>query len=167
MIDAENAVPSRFDGKRIINHIETYQILPQHLKRGGQTPNGIGFLSDHRGMFVDIHLEGLLCLTPDKPAGSEPWILKSGNLKTVETYLTNLKSKLESQNVFQRVSKLWRDIQNGNISEFGRNEYDKLDATITECMIASEKQLTPPDVSGKSSEQIRILSKIKYYKLLF
>ena len=106
VIDAENAVPSRFDGKRIINHIETYQILPQHLKRRGQTPNGIGFLSDHRGMFVDIHLKFLLGLTPDKPGGSIPWRLKSGNLKTVAAYLTNFKSKLESQNIFQRVSKL-------------------------------------------------------------
>ena len=79
VIDAENAVPSRSDGKRIINHIETYRILPQHLKRRGQTPNGIGFLLDHRGMFVDIHPEGLLGLAPDKPAGSIPWRLKSGN----------------------------------------------------------------------------------------
>ena len=36
VIDAKNAVPSRFNGKRIIDHIETYQILPQHLKRRGQ-----------------------------------------------------------------------------------------------------------------------------------
>ena len=126
------------------------------MKRRGKALNGIGFLSDHRGMFVDIHLESLLGLKPDKPAGSIPRRLKSGNLKTVETYLTNLKSKLESPNVFQRVSKLWRDIQNGNISEFGQKEYDKLDAAITECMIASEKQLTLSEVSGKAAKQIGI-----------
>ena len=126
------------------------------MKRRGKALNGIGFLSDHRGMFVDIHLESLLGLKPDKPAGSIPRRLKSGNLKTVETYLTNLKSKLESPNVFQRVSKLWRDIQNGNISEFGQKEYEKLDATITECMIASEKQLTLSEVSGKAAKQIGI-----------
>ena len=34
-------------------------------------------------------------------------------------------------------------------------------------MLASEKQLTPPEKAGRSTEHILILKKIKYYKLLF
>ena len=62
---------------------------------------------------------------------------------------------------------MWRKTRKGAINNEQREEYKKLDATITECMVASKKNLTPPDISGKSKEQILILSKIKYYKLLY
>ena len=42
-----------------------------------------------------------------------------------------------------------------------------MDATTTECMLASEKKLTPPEVVGKFPEQIQVPSKVKYFKLLY
>ena len=37
-IDLEKTVPSTFKGKRIIDHRETYGILPSHISKRGKLP---------------------------------------------------------------------------------------------------------------------------------
>ena len=118
-------------------------------------------------MFVDIHLEGLLGLIPDKPKERIPRRLKSGNQKTTKECIKNLKDKLVNQNAFTRVSSLWEAVETGIISSVQKEEYEKLDDTITACMQASEKKLNPPDNAARSEERINMQSKIRYYKLLF
>ena len=51
---------------------------------------------------MDVHLEGILGLVPDKSLERPARRLKSGNKKKTKEYLDNLRNKLESHNVFQR-----------------------------------------------------------------
>ena len=78
VIDLETAVPSRFEGKRVIDHMESYGISEQHIAKKGQLPQGIGFQLDHQAMYMDIQLEGFLGLIPEKPKDRTPRHLKSG-----------------------------------------------------------------------------------------
>ena len=94
----------------MIDHLETNGISTQHVAKKGQLPQGIGFASDHRGMFVDVHLEGLLGLIPDKPKEIVRRRLKSSNQKTIKEYIKNLKDKLVNQNAFNRVSSFWEAV---------------------------------------------------------
>ena len=55
----------------------------------------------------------------------------------------------------------------GDITENQKIEYKKVDITITECMLAAEKQLEPPDMVNKSAKQIQILATVNYYKIIF
>ena len=63
-------------------------------------------------------------------------------------------------------AKLWDACRSGDISDELKLEYEKLDETITESMLSSEMQLAPPERMSKSALQIKIQSKIIYYKLL-
>ena len=92
------------EGRQVIDHLKTYGVSTQHVAKKGQLPQGIGFASDHRGMFVDIHLEGLQGLIPDKPKERVPRRLKSGNQKITKEYIKNLKDKVVNQNEFNRIS---------------------------------------------------------------
>ena len=64
-----------------------------------------------------------------------------------------------------RAAKLWDTCRSGDISD-ELVKYEKLDESITECMLSSERNLAPPDRVSKLALQIKILSTIKYYKLL-
>ena len=63
-----------------------------------------------------------------------------------------------------RAAKLWDTCRSGDISD-ELVKYEKLDESITECMLSSERNLAPPDRVSKLALQIKILSTIKYYKL--
>ena len=139
LMDLETEVPSRFGGNQVIGHMETYGISEQHVVRRGQLPKGVGFLSDHRGMFTGINLKGLLGLTLDKPKERTPRQLKSGNRRSTNKYILTLKERLDSHKVMERFTTLWRDAQNGSRSSEQQQEYKRLDHTITESMLVSEK----------------------------
>ena len=60
----EECVPLRFDGKEMIDHMETVILIPQAIVSRGQLPAGIGLDLDHRAIYANICLTHLIGLTP-------------------------------------------------------------------------------------------------------
>ena len=109
------------------------------MLRAGQLPFGLGFHSDHRGIFADLDGEHLLKLHMTEPVTREPRRLSSKNNKHRELYITHLSKHLEAHNVYQRVGELGRSSQNGKLTPEQLNEYNKLVDCITDGMLTAER----------------------------
>ena len=143
----------------MIDHLEILCISPEEVEASGQHLRGIGFDSDHRYIYADISLMELIGLASDNHAERTNRILKCGNKKKANQYLESLTSKLRAQNVQERVRKLTTSTTDGDLTEEARVEYEKLDKTITQCIIAAEKNSRrSKDMSSK--EKVEILMNI-------
>ena len=92
--------------------------------------------------------------------------LKSENKEYSAIYTKELLKSINNQNVFARLTSLWSKVKGGNITTEQIQEYEKLDNTITESMLAAERKLHKPGLCKYTPEWIEMLSKIRYLKLL-
>ena len=92
--------------------------------------------------------------------------MKSCNAKKVEQYLKQIKNSLQEQDIFHKVGKLWNEFEMDNRPDNLREYYNSLDETITKCMLSAENSLVFPELEAKFAKQIKILTKIRYFKLL-
>ena len=83
--------------------------------------------------------------------------LKSENLVTPEVYKTYLKVSLQAHNVWDRVQRLWELAKDRVISKEQIVEYNNIDLTITEFMLAEEGHLPYQGIEGFLAEQQLIL----------
>ena len=164
--DDKVMVPSRTGGKRVIDHVDTYGIPKEYMRRAGQVPHGLGFESDHRGIYVDLEIEPLLGFQAEDYPAREQRRLKSKNKVTSSKYTESLLESLTAHNVWNRVKVLWRQVQDGKMSDEHRAEFNKIDKSTTESMLAAERHLPHQGQEGFTPKLKGILMEIKYYRLL-
>ena len=128
-------------GSTTIDHILTYGVETDEIHKAGQLPFGLGFHTDHRGVFVDVDGEQLLGLRMTEPEQRESRRLSSKNNKHRQQYMEHLCKHLEAHNVFKRVGELSRASQEGTFTATQMEEYNKIDDSITDGMISAEKSL--------------------------
>ena len=68
-------------GSVTIDHILMHGVNPTHIHRAGKIPFGLGFHTDHRGLFTDIDGEQLLRLQMTEPDQRDCRRLSSKNNK--------------------------------------------------------------------------------------
>ena len=159
-------VPLRVTGTRVIDFIDTYGIPKDDSVQAGKLPHGIGFDSYHQWVYNDLDIGSMLGLTAGNYPEREQRRLKSENKVTSEAYKRALKVSLQAHNVWERLQTLWEATQEGHITEEQKNEYNSIDSSITESMLAAEKQLPFQGHEG-SKEQKLIMQQIRYNRLLY
>ena len=153
-------------GSVTIDHILTFGVDPDLVHKAGQLPFGLGFHTDHRGLFADLDGEQLLSLQMVEPEQREGRRLSSKNTKQQHIYLQHLCRHLEAHNVFTRAGALSTKSATGSLSTTDLLEYNKVDACITDGMLAAEKQLPHRRERGWTVELNRLIHKLRYFRLL-
>ena len=162
----EQSVNSVDRGTNTIDHILTQGVRSTDIHKAGQLPFGLGFHTDHRGVFADMDSDELLKLWIEEPEQRDYRRLSSKNAKHRHQYLAHLVKHLESHNVYERVGELGRGCQNGSLNADQETEYNKIDTAITEGMIAAENSLPKKRERGWTAELNRLIHRVRYYKLL-
>jgi len=126
-------------GNRRIDYIYGTTLVDIHTNRAGCTPFGDGyFLSDHRGLFIDINLRAILQDDVSPIALQPKRFIHSTNPRERNQFLKLYYTHLEKNNIFQR-------IQNANPSGFNAQdlmiELNKIDKTRSEGMLAAAKKV--------------------------
>ena len=80
--------------------------------------------------------------------------------------MEHLCKHLESLNVYSRIGALSKVIQGGTLNEFQIEEFNKVESSITEGMLAAEKQLPRRCKRGWTAELNKMIHPIRYYWLL-
>ena len=70
---------SWLEGHKLLDYMDLSNIPPHAVLQSGQLPGGIGHLSDHQAIYVDISRKHPIGLTPYNPIQTSPRFLKSGN----------------------------------------------------------------------------------------
>ena len=153
-------------GSVTIDHILLCGIGSGQVSKAGQLPFGLGFHTDHRGLFADLDGDQLLRLRMEEPESREGRRLSSKNNKHRKTYLQHLCKHLEAHNVYKRVGTMNTKSTSGDLSEADQVEYDRIDTCITEGMLAAEKQLPRRRERGWTADMNKMIYKIRYYRLL-
>ena len=114
-------------------------IDPADIHRAGQLPFGLGFHTNHRGLFVDVDGDQLLGLRMQESEQCDGQWLSSKNTKHRQQYIEQLCKHLEAHDIQNRVGKLSSVSQRGTLTEEEVLEYNKIDDCITKGMLAAEK----------------------------
>ena len=120
------------NGTKNIDHILMQGVDDADIHRVGQLPFGLGFHSDHRGVFADVDVDQLLSLRMHKLDQRDCQQLSSKNAKHCQLYEEQLSTHLEAHDI------IWRT---GSLDEEKLKEYNKIDTCITKGMLAAEKVL--------------------------
>lgn len=153
-------------GSVTIDHVLLGGVNSESLHKVGQLPFGLGFHTDHRGVFADLDGDQLLRLKMEEPEHREGRRLSSQNNKHREVYMQHLIKHLEAHNLFQRAGELSKLGVTGELDTVSVEEYNKIDECITEGMIAAENKLPRRREHGWTAELNRLIHKIRYYRLL-
>ena len=98
------ALYSTVNGSKTIDHVHLPSQLEHTINRSGQLLFHTGFLSDHRGIFVDLDVEKLLELYMEQPVEQEGRQLTSKHRKRQTLYLEEVTKKLELQNATDQLT---------------------------------------------------------------
>ena len=88
-----------------MDHILAAGIERNNITQAGHLPFGLGFHTDHRGVFADMNGDSLMRIVMEEPKKRESRRLSSKNSKHRLAYLGELKKNLEAHNIFDRVGK--------------------------------------------------------------
>lgn len=162
----EQTLRSVARGSKTIDHILTAGINNGSVGRAGQLPFGLGFSSDHRGMFADLDAGEILQLVMEEPKDRAGRRLSSKNEKHRGKYIESVLASFEARNVFKRVGTLYNKAQTGELDEQGRREYNELDDCVTQAMLAAEKKLPKKGSRLWTTELGRLIHQARYYRIL-
>ena len=93
-------------GTKTIDHILLQGIDTAEIHSAGQLLFGLGFHTDHRGIFADVDGDQILGLSIQKPEQREGQQLSSKNTKHCQQYPEQLCKHLEAHAIQKSVGKL-------------------------------------------------------------
>ena len=149
-------------GSETIDHIMIAKGTESTITGSGQLPFNLGF--DTCAVFADLSSAGTLNLHMDKPVTTEGRRLSSKNSKSRTKYLETVHKQLQAHNVFQRVGELSKIA--GLLSSEEKQEYNKLDDTITAALLHAKSCLPKRHNRMWTPELNMLVHKIRYVKLL-
>ena len=153
-------------GSQTIDHILLRSISAANVHKVGQLPFGLGFHTDHRGVFADLDGDQLMRISMAEPEQRDCRRLSSKNEKQKTQYLLMLEKHLEAHNVYNRVGELGRNSTSNRLNANQVKEYEKIDKIITEGMLAAENSLPKRLERGWTAVLNKLVHRIRYYKLL-
>ena len=154
-MEAKNAgtiLQSLDRGTKIIDHVLLRGIETANINRAGQFMFGLGFHTNHRGLFVEMDEDQLLGLCMQEPEQRDGQQLSSKNTKYCQQYLEQLCKHLEAHDIQKRVGKLSSVSQKRTLTEEEVLEYNKIDDCITKGILAAENSLPRKRERGWTAE---------------
>ena len=144
-------------GKKTLDHIWVSPDLTGHVTKFGYLPYDLGFDSDHRGVFVDIQCSGTEAPIPFRKRRRK---LKSKNPKSTATYLKQVRKALKGHNIEGRIARLeGRD----TLTARQRDEFDKIDQTLTGIMLNAESLLQPFRTTDSFAKRLHEAKQLRHY----
>jgi hypothetical protein len=102
----EDKVPTYARGRKRLDYILMTPTIASYATRSGADPFNHRFFSDHRGIFVDLKLEGLFDRNLPPLARPTYQDIRSGSPRLIRTYITELKRYLIEHKIKERLNKL-------------------------------------------------------------
>jgi hypothetical protein len=102
----EDEVPTYSRGTKRLDYILMTRTVASHVTRCGAGPFNHRFFSDHRGIYVDLELEGLFDRNLPPLARPTYRDIRSGNPWLIRTYIAELNQYFVEHNIPKRMDKL-------------------------------------------------------------
>ena len=109
------------------------------LQRGGIGAYDKGVPGDHRSLFADFQLSGLLNTPTNKIAPMAARVLKSNNIKMVREYRIELHRLLLCHNIISRIERLHLHAATHTFKPSMEKELEKIDNTVQESKLSAER----------------------------
>lgn len=126
-------------GKRIIDHIWGTEFICTQLKQSGYLPfNGDAWSTDHRGMYIDLCINGLLHEKLFNTPLPNPRIITSNNKKNIKKFLDDLETNNDIQQMLDECDAL------NTISKWQPEhtaQLEGIDKNLTSMLLASEQKI--------------------------
>ena len=145
----DTVLPATYDkGRHSVDMIAISQDLnSEAIKKAGCLPFYSHFLTDHRGIYVDIDITTLFNKVYEDTTRSTYKRFTTASVQKCNIYLKELEDSMEKSRVFQKVEKMKRTMYNIiNKRQDGKDlkrviqECKALNKRVTELMIHSEKK---------------------------
>lgn len=136
--------PNRFStyirGKQIIDHMWGTTLIRNQIHQAGYLAfNGQAWLTDHRGMYIDISIKGLFHNKSYDIPTPNPRVLTSNNKTNIKKFLDSI----EQTNTIPNLLKECMDLES---IEFWNNDYaqqlEQIDKALTGLLLQSEMELS-------------------------
>ena len=150
-------------GTKCIDYIFiSTDILPA-LKRGGIPPIESVISSDHRAVFIDVHIQS--CLDSDLSCLLRPpqHSLHSTHQRNRSLYVSNLYAALQQHKIFDRISRL-QVLDYAKDPQQAEQLAEAIDRDVTRLMLASENKLRKPSPVPFSSNLAQACLKVSILK---
>lgn len=147
-------LPSTRNNNRSIDHILISTNLIPKVTKAGLVPKDIGFCtSDHQALFVDFN-PGILETrnVPLQPANMRK--LRFNNAPKVEWYAVKALERAHSQNIQDRLNKLFDTTREEGFTDQVKNKLEKIDHTMCDIMLLTESELCPDTCPFPFSEDL-------------
>ena len=130
--DSTTTTPGRFIDRVAVFGIpiERVTLLRAHLPAK----------SDHLGIVVDLDLRYLFNNACSPLVSPAPRKLTSGNLQSVQKYISFIRKQFTEHKIFERCRQLREACDNDEFSEVHRRQLFSLDRQVTEILIGAENQ---------------------------
>ena len=127
----------------------------------------MGFANaDHRGVYLDLDSRPGLDTIVEELATRKARKLVSKNSKNVNTYVKEVLTRFKEQNIYDRVTNLWKQTKGGNINTEQKAQYNTLEGIITKIIVKEESLLPSKRRNGWSLRLSKIVHKIRYLRTL-
>ena len=130
-------------GTKRIDYILGTEEVAQHLRVAGIEAFDDGVKSDHRGLFVDIDMKGLLGCNKSNVGKSTKRHINSKDPELVKNYRKHLLKYWEEHKVEERIRKIKNHLKNPhlNMTETRlKKKLEKLDRDMTRSMLQAERK---------------------------
>ena len=144
-------------GRKTLDHIWITPNLSGHVTKFGYLPYDLGFDSDHRGTFVDLHCTGTETPIPTRKRRRK---LKSKHPKNTSIYLRQVHKALKGHNIGARIAQLEGRTE---LSPQQKHELDKIDQTLTGIMLHAESLLQPFRTTDSFSKKLHEAKQTRHY----
>ena len=144
-------------GSKTIDHVWVSPCLQDLITGYGYLPYDLGLISDHRGMFVNLHLSRGRFPTVNRNTTRK---LNSKNVQNVERYLEEANRMAEEHNLFSRMLAL---TDKDKLTRAERKELNEIDRVLTEILLKAEARLRSLRSQDEACPEMRTLRSLKRY----
>jgi hypothetical protein len=162
---SETYPPTYARGTRRIDYIFGSDRIQTYCKSSGILPLHIGYPSNHRAIFIRIDLQAILSTEIHPIESSATRLIHSATPKEREKFLSEVHRHYESQNLYERLSKLW-EVPTQEWNEKYEDEYNACDEQHITGMLASERKTCREKFFAWSPTFSKAIENIAFWKII-
>jgi hypothetical protein len=133
----DDAINTHARGSKQIDYIFGTRGVSNVCNRAGILPFGVGYMSDHRALFIKINLDELLSTRVQPIDSITARKLVQATPKERKIFLEAVNTHWTSQNLYERLQKLTK-VSHPNWSDSDREEFEKCDEQMIKGMLSAE-----------------------------